>query len=120
MNQTQREAIIELLTLAIYTDAHLSLQEDELLEATIATLGWESEFPKALFVEKAWVAARNAADTTEATTAFVQQRATLFPQSPSQSVVYSLVHQTLAADGLNPEENTFLKLLNDSFPKPTH
>lgn len=117
MTQAQREAIIDLLTLAIYTDAHLSLQEDELLESTVATLGWESEFPKQLFIEKAWGIARSAADTAEATASFVQQRAGLFLLAPDQTVVYSLVYQTIAADGLNAEENAFLKLLNDSFPK---
>jgi len=119
MTQTQREATIELLTLAIYTDAHLSLQEDALLESTIATLGWESVFPKQLFIEKAWVAARNAADNADSTAAFVQQRTLLFTTAPSQSTLYSLVHQTLVADGLNADENAFLKLLNDSFPTPS-
>jgi hypothetical protein len=118
MNQTQREATIELLTLAIYTDAHISLQEDALLESTIATLGWESVFPKQLFIEKAWVAARKAADTAESTATYVGQRASLFTTAPDQTSLYSLVHQTLAADGVHADENSFLKLLNDSFPTP--
>lgn len=120
MNQAQREATIELLTLAIYTDAHLSLQEDELLESTIASLGWESPTAKTHFIQQAWLSARNAADTAENTSAFVQQRAVLFTSAPDQTALYSLVHQTLAVDGLNPEENAFLKLLNDSFPTPNH
>jgi hypothetical protein len=47
----KREALFDLLTLSIYADAHVSLTEERLVESAFIAEGWESEYPKSLFIE---------------------------------------------------------------------
>ncbi len=120
MTQTQREALLELLLLAIHTDSHISLSEEEALEAAVSAQGWESAYPKSLFLEKAAARARVAAETAEGIQAFVGENAALFDTGPLQTATYSIVHQVLSQDGVAPEEHAFLRLLSDAFPAPGH
>lgn len=116
MTQDQREAVIDLLLLSIYSDSHISLTEEEALERTIAELGWDSTFPKDLFIQKAAPLARAASDSTEATKAFIFDRAARFTTSPAQFQAYNFVHQVLSPDGVAPPERGFLSLLSNAFP----
>ncbi len=117
MTQQQREALIELLLLAIYTDAHISLTEEEALERAVTEQGWDSPYPKSLFLGKAAAAARAASESEVATTAFINERAAFFNSEPVQAVAYSIVHQVLSPDGIADSEHAFLSLLSQAFPK---
>lgn len=116
MTQPQREALIELLLLAIHTDSHISLTEEEALERAIAEQGWDSEYPRNLFLEKAAAAARAASESEESIKDFVKQRAAFFTTAPAQAAAYSVVHQVLSPDGVAEEEHAFLARLNKAFP----
>ena len=116
MTQPQREALIGLLILAIHTDAHISLSEEEVLERTIDEQGWDSSFPKSLFLEKVAAAARVASESEEGTKAFIKERAAHFTTAPAQAAAYSVIHQVLSPDGVATEEHAFLSQLNKAFP----
>lgn len=118
MTQPQREALIDLLLLAIHTDSHISLSEEAALETALAAQGWASERPKSLYLETAAARARAAAESAEATTAFVHSRAAVFDTAHAQTAAYNVVHQVISPDGVAPAEHTFLRLLNDAFPTP--
>lgn len=116
MTQDQREAIIDLLLLSIYSDSHISLTEEEALEQTIAQLGWDSAYPKDLFIQTAAPRARAASDSNETTKAFIFDRAARFTTSPAQFQAYNFVHQVLSPDGVADPERGFLSLLSGAFP----
>ena len=78
MTQLQREALFDLLTLSIYADHHISLTEEALVESAFIAEGWESEYPKSLFLEKSFARARVAADSDEAMAAYLAERAAAF------------------------------------------
>jgi hypothetical protein len=118
MNQTQREALIELAFLAIYSDSHISLKEEELLETAIAAQGWSSEYPKSLFVEKASALARAATDSEDSMKAFISERAAAFTSPVTQAAAYDILHQILSTDGIATTERAVLKRLNKAFPVP--
>ena len=116
MTQTQREALFDLITLAPYSDAHLSLAEERLAESAYMAEGWESEHPKSLFLEQSLARAREAAESDEATADYIAGRAALFTDHGAQTEAYGVVKGVLSRDGLNAEESAFLARLKDAFP----
>ena len=65
MTKESRQALVELLLLAIYQDDHLSLLEDAALEKALQTLGWEPGRDNELSLTSAFAAARDASEPTE-------------------------------------------------------
>eukprot|EP01031_Cornospumella_fuschlensis_P000368 gene368-466_t len=100
MTQIQREALFDLLTLSIYADHHVSLTEETLLESAFIAEGWESEYPKNLFLDKSFARARTAADSDEAMAAYVAERAGTFDDVSSQVEAYGVVKNVVTRDGL--------------------
>jgi hypothetical protein len=117
MTQAQREALFDLLTLSIYADHHVSLTEEALVESAFIAEGWESEYPKNLFLEKSFARAREAAEAEETMAAYVQERATAFDDEGSQIEAFGVVRNILIRDGLNAEEMVFLDRLKAVLPK---
>ena len=118
LTQPQREALFDLITLATYTDAHLSLKEDSLMESVLLSEGWESRYPKSLFLDKSRARAREAVEDDVAMQAYPESRAARFCTSEEQSAAMEQVRDVISRDGIEPEEDAFLARLNDAFPKP--
>jgi hypothetical protein len=51
--QAQREAIVDLLLLGMQVDRHISLMETDLLEAEIASLGWDEFHAADIYLQRA-------------------------------------------------------------------
>lgn len=117
MTQKQREALFDLITLAPYSDSHLSLMEETLAESAFIAEGWESEHPKNLFLEQSLGRAREAAETDEAMAAYIAKCAATFTDHESQTEAYGVVKGVIGRDGLNDTESAFLDKLKAAFPK---
>jgi hypothetical protein len=118
MTSEQRTAIIDLLLLAIYSDSHISISEEEALDKAIAEQGWDSEYPKDLYLAKASARAREAAESDDTLKAKIKECAAFFTTAPAQAAAYSIVHSVLSADGVADPEQKFLSKLNKAFPVP--
>lgn len=116
LTQPRREALFDLLTLATYTDAHLSLKEDALMESALLAEGWESSYPKHLFLDRSRARAREAMEHETMMDLYIRERAALFDDPPSQNAAMDLIRNVIARDGLETEEHVFLVRLNDAFP----
>ncbi|MFN0079140.1 MAG: hypothetical protein ACKVY0_21975 [Prosthecobacter sp.] len=119
MTQKNREALFDLLSLSIYADAHISLTEERLLESAFIAEGWDSEYPKSLFLEESFARAREAADSDDAMFDYINERAQVFTTKAAQKEVLGVVKNILKSDGETPEENEFYSLLVQALPKPT-
>jgi hypothetical protein len=117
MQQPQREALFDLLTLSIYCDHHISLTEETLLESAFIAEGWESEYPKNLFLEKSFARAREAADADDTMASYLAKRAAVFDDEESQTEVYGVIRNVLTRDGLVADDVKFLELLKAALPK---
>lgn len=115
--QSQREALFDLITLATYADAHLSLKEEALMESVLLTEGWESPYPKALFLDRSRARARDVIENEASMASYVKGRVQCFDTLHSQNVVMDTIRNVIARDGLVTEEHVFLVRLNDAFPK---
>jgi len=111
MTQPQREALLDLLLLSTFVDSHLSLKEDEALQAAIEAIGWEAEKPRDIFVLTGINRARAAADTDEATAKFIDARAGLFADTASRLAALEAIKGVLSNDGVADSETSFLKLV---------
>jgi pantothenate kinase len=80
----KREALFDLLTLSIYADAHVSLTEERLVESAFIAKGWESEYPKSLFIEESFARAREAADSDDAMFDYINEKAQVFTTKAAQ------------------------------------
>lgn len=117
MTQKQREALFDLITLAPYSDSHLSITEENLAESAFIAEGWESEHPKSLFLEQSLARARAAADADETMAEYLAKCAANFTDAGSQTEAYGVVSNVVGRDGLNASESAFLGKLKAAFPK---
>lgn len=108
MKQSSREALIELLFLALYLDDHLSLAEDEVLTRALDSLGWESVTPRESHVFAAFSSARKAAADHAESEEFIRTRAALIKSEGGAAEAMTWLHKVLAADGLSAGEKRFL------------
>ena len=117
MTQPQREALFDLLSLSIYADAHISLTEERLLESAFVAEGWDSEYPKSLFIDESLARAREAAESDDAMFDYINEKAQVFTTKTSQKEVLGVVKNILKSDGETHEENEFYNLLVQALPK---
>lgn len=108
MKQSSREALIELLFLALYLDDHLSLAEDEVLTRALDSLGWESGTPRESHVFAAFSKARKAAGDHAKAEEFIRSHAELLKSEGAGAEALTWLHKVLAADGLSVGEKRFL------------
>lgn len=119
MTQTSRQALIELLFLALYLDDFLSLAEDELLGEALDELGWESPTSREIFIFSAFSAAREAAACPTKTGQFLNERADIIHADGEDAAAMTWLHNILAADGLTANEEHFLGQLQAKlYPNP--
>lgn len=117
MTQDQREALFDLLTLSLYADAHISLTEERLLESAFIAEGWESKYPKSLFIDESFARAREMADSDDSMIDYMNARAQVFTTKASQKEVLGVIKNILKSDGEAPAENEFYSLLIQALPK---
>jgi hypothetical protein len=116
MTQSEREALFDLLTLSIYSDHHISLTEEALLESAFIAEGWESEYPKNLFLEKSFARARAAAESDEEMADYIQERARHLTNEHARIEALGVVKNILVRDGFNAEESRFMAMLQSAMP----
>lgn len=120
MTQNARQALIELLFLALYLDHHLSLAEDHLLGDALDALGWDSETPREVFIFAAFSVAREVSTCEGKTQEFLSERADLIHEEGGEAAAMTWLHRILASDGLTANEKHFLSQLEARFyPNPS-
>lgn len=108
MTQLSREALIELLFLALYLDDHLSLAEDEVLGVALESIGWEGDHAREVFLLAAFSRAREASGCAIRTEAFLNERASTLKQEGEKATALTWLSRILASDGLTAGEKRFL------------
>ena len=116
MTQPQREALLDLVILSIFTDSHLSIKEDEALENAFAAIGWEAEKPREIFICTSMSRARRAVDSATGESEYIRTRVAAFNDAAVQAFALDLLQKTLAADGTAESEAEFLAKVKAAFP----
>lgn len=108
MNHDTRQALVELLLLALYLDNHLSLLEDSVLEDALKAIGWSATNPEDVSITAAFATAREAGSCEMKTEEFLQQRASLLKGTGEATLAYNWLGRILGSDGISGAESRFL------------
>ena len=115
INQTESEAIIDLLVLGIYGDDHLSLNESQELDAAANSLTWQSKQDISVYIDNAIVRVRNARLNEEATGEFIHSIARRLTSPGVKERALELLNRLLRSDGKNEAEKAFFRKIEASF-----
>ena len=111
MNQTQLEALVDLLVYATVTDSMFSLRETDWFEKDLESLAWKSGIGLSSFVNASY-ARINAAETPEAKRAYLQKLCAVFDSLEHRKAAFSEIEKLLWSDGVKPAESDFLVQLH--------
>lgn len=111
MTQDSREALIELLFLALYLDDHLSLAEDDVVTSALEAIGWDSPHPRDICILKAFSKAREAHADALKTEEYLAARATVIKKAGAEATALTWLSKVLGADGISETEDRYLKML---------
>ena len=111
MTQDSREALIELLFLALYLDDHLSLAEDGVVTSALESIGWESVHPREICILNAFSKAREAHTCELKTEEYLSARADVIKKAGAESTALTWLYKVLGADGISSTEDRYLKKL---------
>ena len=109
LTQPEREAIVDLLTLGVYADNHLSIAEDVAFESLTGRLNWESEQDISYYLYTATERARQVRNDEGAIDEFLAFVAERLTSRTSTSTALDLLHRLFSADGSNKKESEFYK-----------
>lgn len=109
MKQESREALIELMFLALYLDGHVSVDEDDMINRGLDTLGWEADETREDFVYQAFFKAREGASCELKTAEFLDARLSVIESDGAQAGAFTWLTKVLSSDGLTPDEVRLLR-----------
>lgn len=107
--QSEREAIVDLLIMAIYVDNHLSLAESAELEESAGVLGWESVTDLDTYISTATARARNARSDEGLRGDYIAFAAERLAGAAAKERALELLDKVFLADGKNDVEAAFLE-----------
>jgi len=115
LKQSEREAIIDLLIMAIYVDDHLSLSETKEFDDTTDSLGWDSNTGLSVYISSGTDRARNARSSEEAIDAFIDFVAERLTSKGSKERALTLLNDLFMADGKTDKEKVFFSKVEAAF-----
>jgi hypothetical protein len=117
LQQPEREAIIDLMLLAIYVDNRLSISETSELDASTESLGWDSITGPSIYISNATNRARDARSSEGATAEFIVYAANRLSSAGSKARALELLNRLLMSDGKTDKEKAFFLQVEVAFAK---
>lgn len=115
IEQPEREAIIDLLLLAIYVDGHLSLAESSEFDSAADSLGWDSSTGPSIYISTATDRARNARSSEDSVSEFIAFAAQRLTSAGSKERALVLLNRLFTSDGKTETEKAFFKQVEAAF-----
>ncbi len=102
--QSEREAIVDLLHLCLYADAHLSLREGQFISDVVDVIGWDTNLSFSAYEQRSIAAARAARADEKSKKEFIEYAATRLGSPASKDLAVSLCADLFSADGTSDRE----------------
>lgn len=115
MKQCSREALIDLLMVALYLDKRISLVEDEAMNGALESLGWESSRSRAEHLFKAVTVAREVDGDAIAIDRFLDEKAAIIIENDDEAESLTWLSRVLDSEGLSFSDQQFLNHLESRF-----
>ena len=106
LTQPQREATLDLLLLAMYADNRIALKEDELLDAEIASLSWQSGVTPESYINSATARVRKVLDSDELKTTLLNDISQRLATTKARQSAWALCDQLVKSDATTTEAET--------------
>ncbi|MEN9233681.1 MAG: hypothetical protein Q6J18_00365 [Gloeomargarita sp. DG02_3_bins_56] len=113
--QLQREALVDLLLLGMYTDRLLSVAEADLLEAKLLDLPWESGQALSIYLQVNMPKIRMAYEHLPTRLQLLQSIRDRLATPESRQSAYRKLQEFLAIDGVAGDEQEFLTQVRTVF-----
>lgn len=110
MNQTQLEALIDLLVFATMTDKSFSDTETQSLEQDLLALPWTSGISVSSYKNASYARARAASSET-AKANYLKQLCAVFDSAQVKQDAVAAIEELLASDAVASSEDSFLERL---------
>ncbi len=118
--QSQKEAIIELLIMTMYADKSLKLEEDEAIRGYIETLEWESPISVEYYLGVATAKVRKALESSDKTYSLLEDISNRVQTVELKKQVLQICNHLAMADSeISNEEKEFLQLVAQVFQVST-
>lgn len=108
INQTEREAIVDLLHLCMYADAHISSKEISLLSKDVDKMGWDSGEAFYLYESNSIAAARRVRLDDEKRAEFLQDAAARLKSQEAKDLAIRTCEELFRSDGFQAREESLL------------
>ncbi|ESA33850.1 hypothetical protein N836_19640 [Leptolyngbya sp. Heron Island J] len=108
VNQVQREAMVDLYLLGMYSDAKLSVDEQDFLDEEFDKLSWESGISLSSYLQRAIPKVRSATADAQELESFLQDIAQRLGDGDCKQTAIDTLQELLAADGVAQPESKFM------------
>jgi hypothetical protein len=106
--QAEREAIIDLLHLGLYADAHIGMKETQFVADVVETIGWDDNLSFSNYQPLSIAAARKARADEVNKVKFIESAASRLKSKAAKELALSLCADLFGADGTHAREATLL------------
>ena len=114
--EQQRQALLDLLVLAMYADGHLASAEDARVQRLLTAMGFEPGYDHQRQFDAAVTRVRQHSQTAEAARAHATELARSFTTREHQRRVYDLLDDLMESDSrISAEESRFLSVVREIF-----
>ena len=111
MTQAAREAIVDLLHFGVFTDKHIALAEDRMVEATARTLNWDPNISFDYYEGCSIGEVRRVGKDERARGEFFQTIRDRLPKRSDRELAFKLLKQLHAVDGTAEAEAATLPMI---------
>ena len=116
LTDTQKQALMDLLLVGMYTDHNLSSAEDACVQRLLDSFEFSSDYERQQFSDAAFARARQHTVSTEAIRAYVTQLTSRFPKPEERRSIYDTLDNLLTSDGrVTSDESQLLRLVREAF-----
>jgi hypothetical protein len=113
LTQPQREALISILVISMYSDGHLSLEEDEALNKFLDSIPWESGTGRTVFLTDAITQVNNITNDVDLAD-YIERNAAAFDTAQARKSALDAITGFLKSDGMAEAEAPLLAKISDA------
>jgi len=116
LSEPQRQALLDLLVLGMYSDDNLTVAEDALVQSLLDAFEFDSDYSRHRYLDASIARVRKKAETADSARAYAVGLAKSFASPKLKRAVYDALERLLASDdGLSVTESQLLSVVKGVF-----
>ena len=117
-SENQKQALLDLVLLAMYADGHLASAEDGKIRRLLEQMGHTTDYDRSRWYDAAISRVRSHPQNPESARLHAQKLAQVFATADEQKLAVQLLDEIMASDGqVAPQENALLSAVKDTLKK---